>query len=114
MLFFLKISWISYPGKYGAMEVEKRVEIIAKMNGKVKNKIGLLVDSLKKGYIPTCKELREAEKARKRKEASRKAAQKVQEDLDRIEREAAEADPLVVAAAIREANELLGIGSDIQ
>jgi hypothetical protein len=47
--------------KYGKEAVSNRVVVISKMNGQIKNKAGLLVDSLRKGYIPTSKELREKE-----------------------------------------------------
>ncbi len=43
--------------KYGFDEVHARVVVISKMNGRVANKDGLLVDSLKHGYIPSDKEL---------------------------------------------------------
>ena len=47
--------------KYGPQAVSDRVVVISKMNGKIGNKAGLLVASLKGNYIPASKELREAE-----------------------------------------------------
>jgi hypothetical protein len=46
---------------YGEQAVNDRVVVIASLNGKIKNKAGLLVDSLKRGYMPASKELREKE-----------------------------------------------------
>lgn len=48
--------------KYGPQAVSDRVVVISKMNGKIRNKAGLLVASLKGNYIPASKELREKEK----------------------------------------------------
>ena len=68
--------------KYGSQAVEDRVVVISKMNGQIKNKSGLLVASLKGGYIPDSKELREKEK-------SIAKAKLVEERIekDRLERE---------------------------
>ena len=56
-----KLSY-SLVSQYGQQAVSDRVVVISKMNGQIKNKAGLLVASLKGGYIPDSKELREKEK----------------------------------------------------
>ena len=68
--------------QYGKEEVEKRVVVISRMNGKVKNKPGLLVHSLKNGYIPTDKETEDKTQA----ERKRKAIRMQQEEREERER----------------------------
>jgi hypothetical protein len=53
---------------HGEQAVNDRVVVISKMNGNVKNKAGLLVDSLKRGYMPASKELREKEEKERKNE----------------------------------------------
>lgn len=67
--------------QYGLYEVEKRVVVISKMNGKIKNKAGLLRHSLINNYIPTCKELQEKEE-----QEQREAKIQAKIEAERIER----------------------------
>jgi len=70
---------------YGEQAVNDRVVVIASLNGKIKNKTGLLIHSLKNNYIPESKELRE----NKEKAQHEKAIQ------DRIDRDQAERDKTI-------------------
>lgn len=73
--------------KYGIDAVNDRVVVISKMNGKIQNKAGLLVASLKGNYIPDSKELREKEKS----------IAKAKLITDRIEKDRLEREEIVKA-----------------
>jgi len=73
----LRDKLISY---YGEQAVNDRVVVIASLNGKIKNKTGLLVDSLKRGYMPASKELQEKEEKKRHEKA-------IQDHIDRDQQE---------------------------
>jgi len=94
--------------QYGKEAVDDRVVVISAMNGKIKNKAGLLVDSLRRGYIPTCKELREKEeKERKRNLIDNEIERKRKEQEER-EKAWAKSDPNAGKNAIAELMSKLG------
>jgi len=83
--------------QYGESAVNDRVVVIDKMNGKVKNKAGLLRQSLREGYIPTSKEYRDEEAEEKRHNLIDEQMEKA-----RLEREQWEYNPEMPKKAIAE------------
>lgn len=70
--------------KYGSQAVEDRVVVISKLNGKIGNKTGLLVASLKGNYIPASKELREAEERQRITLAIEAKRQKLSQEYEKM------------------------------
>lgn len=92
--------------QYGSQAVEDRVVVISKMNGKIQNKAGLLVASLKGGYIPDSKELREKEKSIAKEKL---IAERIEKDrLEREETERAYAESVLTHEQIREMIDRIG------
>lgn len=86
--------------EYGFEEVHARVVVISKMNGRIENPRGLLVHSLKRGYIPVDKELAAKQKMERRRQAEDAHSKRLQEEHEEAKRLRDDADPEVVAAEI--------------
>jgi hypothetical protein len=69
--------------QYGESAVNDRVVVISKMNGEIKrSKPGLLIKSLRGGYIPTCKEYRDKEAEEKRRKFQDEQMEKARLDRE--------------------------------
>ena len=104
----MKFDWIddlsleSLIKKHGEKYVLDRAIPINKANGKIKDKKSCLEDSLKLGYIYTCKELKEQEQKEKHKKYVDEQIEKNRLEQEERERLLAERDPEAGNKAIAE------------
>jgi hypothetical protein len=95
----MKFDWIddlsleSLIKKHGEKYVLDRAIPINKANGKIKDKKSCLEDSLKLGYIYTCKELKEQEQKEKHKKYVDEQIERNRLEQEERERLLAERDP---------------------
>ena len=104
----IKFDWIddlsleSLIKKHGEKYVLDRAIPINRANGKIKDKKACLEDSLKLGYIYTCKELKEQEQKEKHKKYVDEQIEKNRQEQEERERLFSEQDPEAGNKAIAE------------
>ena len=104
----MKFDWIddlsleSLIKKHGEKYVLDRAIPINRANGKIKDKKSCLEDSLKLGYIYTCKELKEQEQKEKHKKYVDEQIEKNRQEQEERERLFSEQDPEAGNKAIAE------------
>jgi len=110
----MKFDWIddlsleSLIKKHGEKYVLDRAIPINKANGKIKDKKACLEDSLKLGYIYTCKEIKEQEQKEKHKKYVDEQIEKNRLEQEERERSFSESDPEAVRKLIADCIANLG------
>jgi len=110
----MKFDWIddlsleSLIKKHGEKYVLDRAIPINRANGKIKDKKSCFEDSLKLGYIYTCKELKEQEQKEKHKKYVDEQIEKNRLEQEERERSFSESDPEAVRKLIADCIANLG------